>query len=233
MLTHENEKNPKKAPFKSTPLGLFRTPAMRRLTISLSMSWFSSSFSFFAIAMDIQRFGFSLHLIQVIFGSAEIPLRILSTIIAAYVGRRFAVSLFLIFSGVLILCSLAIPSDLIVLQLSVTVVAKGFLGSSMLCAYLYTAELFPTELRQTGMGFTNMMMRLGAVVAPLVMITKAYAPLIPLVVFGIAPILCGLPILWLPETLNSHLLDTVEEVEARGQNSTSKKKKELEFGTKL
>ncbi|XP_071970442.1 solute carrier family 22 member 6-B-like isoform X1 [Engystomops pustulosus] len=233
MLTHENEKNPKKAPFKSTPLGLFRTPAMRRLTISLSMSWFSSSFSFFAIAMDIQRFGFSLHLIQVIFGSAEIPLRILSTIIAAYVGRRFAVSLSLIFSGVLILCSLAIPSDLIVLQLSVTVVAKGFLGSSMLCAYLYTAELFPTELRQTGMGFTNMMMRLGAVVAPLVMITKAYAPLLPLVVFGIAPILCGLPILWLPETLNSHLLDTVEEVEARGQNSTSKKKKELEFGTKL
>ncbi|XP_075692947.1 solute carrier family 22 member 6-B-like [Rhinoderma darwinii] len=215
MLTHETEKNSTKASSKPTPFDLFRTPGMRKVTIGLSMSWFSSSFSFFALAMDIQRFGFSLHLLQVIFGSTELPLRILGTIIAAYVGRRYAVSLFLVLSGVFILCSLAIPSDLKLLHLSVTVLAKGFLGSSIVCAYLYTGELFPTVLRQTGMGFTNMMMRLGAVVAPLAMMTKVYAPFLPLVIFGVVPILCGLPILWLPETLNSQLLDTVEEVEAR------------------
>ncbi|XP_075694861.1 solute carrier family 22 member 6-A-like [Rhinoderma darwinii] len=76
------------------------------------------------------------------------------------------------------------------------------------------------------MGFTNMMMRLGAVVAPLAMMTKVYAPFLPLVIFGVVPILCGLPILWLPETLNSQLLDTVEEVEARytgGEDLTSKR----------
>ncbi|XP_077143845.1 organic anion transporter 3-like [Ranitomeya variabilis] len=230
MLTRENEKNSTSS--KPTPFDLFRTPGMRKVTICLSLSWFSSSFCFFALAMDIQRFGFSLYLIQMIFGCTELPLRILSTVTVTYIGRRFSVSFYLILAGILILCSLAFPSDLILLQLSVTCLAKGFLGSSLVCAYPYTAELFPTVLRQTGMGFTNMMMRLGSVIAPLGMMTKAYAPFLPLIIFGSVPILCGLPILWLPETLNSQLLDTVEEVEARDQKS-ARKKKELEYGTKL
>ncbi|KAG9475555.1 hypothetical protein GDO78_003775 [Eleutherodactylus coqui] len=215
MLTLENEKNSTNVSSKRTPLDLFRTPAMRKMTIYLSMSWFSSSFCFFAIALDIQRFGFSLYLLQLISGSGEIPFRILGTVFAAYVGRRYAVSLSLIFSGVLILASLAIPSDLITLQFAVTILAKGFLSSSIVCSFLYTAELYPTELRQTGIGFTNMMMRLGAVVAPVAMMTRVYVPFLPLVIFGTVPILCGWPILRLPETLNTQLLDTVEEVEAR------------------
>ncbi|KAM4723087.1 solute carrier family 22 member 6-B-like [Rhinophrynus dorsalis] len=101
------------------------------------------------------------------------------------------------------------------LQITVTVLGKGCLGSSLACCYLYTAELFPTVLRQTGMGFTNMIMRLGAVISPLTMMTKAYYSFLPLVIFGVLPIISGIPILWLPETLNCPLLDTVEEVEAR------------------
>ncbi|XP_053305402.1 solute carrier family 22 member 6-like isoform X2 [Spea bombifrons] len=132
---------------KMTPFDLFRTPVMRKITISLSMSWFSSSFCFFALAMDIQRFGLNIYLVQVIFGCTELPLRILSTITATYIGRRFSVSFFLLISGVLILGSLAIPTDKMILQMSIAVLTKGFLGSSIVCAYLYTAELFPTALR--------------------------------------------------------------------------------------
>ncbi|KAM3920283.1 solute carrier family 22 member 6-B-like [Leptodactylus fuscus] len=232
MLTQQDAQN-SKALSRQTPLELFRTPAMRKLTISLSMSWFSSSFCFFALAMDIQRFGINLYLLQVIFGCSEFPFRVIGAVIAAYVGRRFAVVFFLVFAGVFILCSLAVPSDLILLQLSVTILAKAFLGSSIVCAYLYTAELYPTELRQTGIGFTNMMMRLGAIVAPLALMTKVYSSFLPLVLFGSVPIIFGLPAMWLPETLNTPLLDTVEEVVARDQNATSKKKKELKNGTKL
>ncbi|KAM8940447.1 solute carrier family 22 member 6-B-like [Pelodytes ibericus] len=198
-----------------TPFNLFRTPAMRKITISLSMSWFSSSFCFFALAMDVQRFGLSIYLVQVIFGCAELSLRILSTVMATYVGRRFSVSFFLFFAGVFILVSLAIPADMTILQMCFTVLAKGFLGSNIVCAYLYTAELFPTALRQTGIGFTNMIMRLGAVVSPVVMMMKAYGSFLPLIIFGVVPILCAIPILFLPETMNCPLLDTIEEVETR------------------
>ncbi|XP_063800904.1 solute carrier family 22 member 6-B-like [Pseudophryne corroboree] len=234
MLMLEAQKNSSSVTSKSSPLDLFRTPAMRNVTIRLSLIWFSGSFCFFALAMDVQRFGLSIYLVQVVFGCAELPMRVLSTVMATYVGRRFSVSFFLILAGVLILCSLAVPPDIIPLQLSVTVLAKGFLGSSIVCAYLYTAELYPTVLRQTGMGFTNMMMRLGAVVAPLAMMTKLYVSFLPLVIFGVVPILCGVPILWLPETMNCPLLDTVEEVEERGRKAISQaKEKGSMHSTKL
>ncbi|XP_053545235.1 organic anion transporter 3-like [Bombina bombina] len=215
QLESQNETSTKTSRY--TPLDLFRTPAMRRITLSLTLIWFSSSFCFFALAMDVQRFGFSIYLVQVIFGCTELPLRIISTITASYIGRRFTVSFLLILSGVLILLSLALPPDRMILQLSFTALAKGCLGSSIVCAYLYTAELFPTLLRQTGIGFTNMMMRLGAVITPLVIVTKAYMPSLPTIIFGVLPIFCGVPILWLPETLNCPLTDTIEEVETRSR----------------
>lgn len=59
--------------------------------------------------MDVQKFGLSIYLVQVIFGSVELPFRVLSTVLAAYIGRRFAVSGCLILAGVLILCGLAVP----------------------------------------------------------------------------------------------------------------------------
>ncbi|XP_073460972.1 solute carrier family 22 member 6-like [Aquarana catesbeiana] len=234
MLKLETPNDSSALTSRMTPIDLFRTPAMRKITIFLSMTWFSSSFCFFALAMDVQKFGLSIYLVQVVFGSVELPFRVLSTVLAAYIGRRFAVSGFLILSGILILCSLAVPEDSILMQMSLTVLAKGLLGSSIVCAYLYTPELYPTVLRQTGMGFTNMMMRLGAMVSPLVMMTKTYAPFLPLVIFGTVSIVCGLPILWLPETLNRPLLDTVDEVEARGKNATPKNNDtESVYGTKL
>ncbi|XP_068116539.1 solute carrier family 22 member 6-B-like isoform X2 [Hyperolius riggenbachi] len=234
MLKLEGHEGSSAATSKMTPIDLFRTPAMRKITICLAMAWFSSSFSFFALAMDIQKFGFNIYLVQVVFGCIELPLRVVGTVIAAYIGRRIAVSFCLILSGVILLCSLAIPADLIWLQLAVTVLSKGFLGSSTICTYLFTAELFPTVVRQTGVGCTTMIMRLGAVFAPLVMMIKPYAPSLPLVVFGSVPIICGLPILTLPETLNCPLLDTIEEVEARGKGTTfNTKEKEFTYGTKL
>ncbi|XP_069821621.1 solute carrier family 22 member 6-B-like [Dendropsophus ebraccatus] len=232
MLKNYFEKNSTRVSMP-TPIDLFRTPGMRKITFFLSMSWFSSSFCFFAIALDMQRFGYNLYLTQVISGFVELPFRILGTLIAAYIGRRFPVSIFLVISGVFVLCGLAVPSDFTAMQLSIIIGAKSFVGSCMVCSYLYTLELFPTELRQTGVGFTNMMMRLGAVTAPLVMMTKVYAPFLPTLIFGLLPVLCGLPILWLPETLSSQLMDTVEEVEARHRNAKLEKKKELEYNTKL
>ncbi|CAH2325251.1 solute carrier family 22 member 6-B-like [Pelobates cultripes] len=236
MVKLEEQKDSPTRNNKLTPIDLFRTPAMRKITISLCMSWFSGSFCYFALAMDIQRFGLSIYLVQVVFGCTEIPLRVLSTATAAYIGRRFTVFSSLFLSGVFILASLAVPADMLILQMTFSILVRGFLGSYFVCGYLYTAELYPTELRQTGMGFTNMMMRLGAVVSPLVTMTKAYMSFLPLLIFGVVSTVCSIPLLFLPETLNSPLLDTVEEVEKGNRkemnNNTTKETQSVQ-NTKL
>ncbi|XP_030075174.1 solute carrier family 22 member 6-B isoform X1 [Microcaecilia unicolor] len=210
---------------------LFRTPSMCKITCCMTLVWFSASFAFFALAMDIQKFGLDIYLAQVIFGGTEVPLRILAIISLTHISRRFTLALYLLLAGLLVLASLAVPNGMPKMEITLVVLGKGFLGATLLCAYLYTVELFPTVLRQTGMGFTNMMMRLGAVVAPVILMTKDYVSFLPTLVFGLLPMLCSILFIFLPETLGQPLADTIEQVEERSKIKISfakdKKKEEL------
>ncbi|XP_069500850.1 solute carrier family 22 member 6-B-like isoform X2 [Ambystoma mexicanum] len=76
-----------------------------------------------------------------------------------------------------------------------------------------------TLVWQTGVGFTNMMMRLGAVVAPLVLLVKYYIIFLPTIIFGVVPIFFGLSVLFLPETLNVCLPDSIIQVENRATSN--------------
>lgn len=59
------------------------------------------------------------------------------------------------------------------------------------------------------------MSRLGGIVAPVVLLAGGYQPFLPLVIFGVTPIISGISAGFLPEMLQVPLMDTIEEVEER------------------
>ena len=59
------------------------------------------------------------------------------------------------------------------------------------------------------------MARVGSMVAPLVRMGADAAPLLPPLVYGAAPIASAIAALFLPETRNAPLPETVEDVERR------------------
>ena len=59
------------------------------------------------------------------------------------------------------------------------------------------------------------MARVGGIVAPLVKMMEEYYPFLPPAVYGAAPIAAAVAAAFLPETLNTPLPDTIEEVENR------------------
>lgn len=65
------------------------------------------------------------------------------------------------------------------------------------------------------MGLANTMARLGSITAPLVKMAGEVFPALPLVIYGAAPVVSGLVALFLPETRDTALPETVEEVEGR------------------
>lgn len=69
--------------------------------------------------------------------------------------------------------------------------------------------------RQTGMGLANTMARLGSITAPLVKMADEVFPALPFIIYGAAPVVSGLVAIFLPETRNTALPETVEEVEGR------------------
>ncbi|XP_034096411.1 solute carrier family 22 member 6-like [Gymnodraco acuticeps] len=203
-------------------LDLFRTPTMRRMTICLSAVWLSTSFAYYGIAMDLQKFGLDIYLIQVIFGAVDIPAKVVMVVSMSYFGRRISQSGALIIAGITVLINLLIPYDKQTARTCMAVLGKGCLAASYNCCYLYSGELFPTIIRQNGMGWVSMMGRVGAMVAPMVLLTADYLPWLPGLIYGGAPILSGIAAIFLPETLGSPLPDTIQDVEDRGTGRSSK-----------
>lgn len=204
-------------------LDLFRTPVMRTMTVCLSAVWLSTSFAYYGLAMDLQKFGVDIYLIQVIFGAVDIPAKVVITVTMSFIGRRPSQCGALIIAGITILINLLVPYDQQTVRTCLAVVGKGCLAASFNCCYLYSGELYPTIIRQNGMGWVSMMARVGAMVAPMVLLMGDYKPWIPGLIYGGAPILSGVAGIFLPETLGSPLPDTIQDVEDRGTGRSSKK----------
>ncbi|XP_067464155.1 solute carrier family 22 member 6 [Thunnus thynnus] len=203
-------------------LDLFRTPTMRKMTVCLSAVWLSTSFAYYGLSMDLQKFGVNIYLIQVIFGAVDIPAKVIVTVSMSFIGRRPSQCGALIFAGVTILINVLVPYDKQTLRTCLAVVGKGCLAASFNCCYLYSGELYPTIIRQNGMGWVSMMARVGAMVAPMVLLVGDYIPWLPGLIYGGAPILSGVAAVFLPETLGSPLPDTIQDVEDRGSGRGSK-----------
>uniref|UniRef100_A0A7N4PLL4 Major facilitator superfamily (MFS) profile domain-containing protein n=1 Tax=Sarcophilus harrisii TaxID=9305 RepID=A0A7N4PLL4_SARHA len=192
-------------------IDLRELPRTRRGSLSL----FATSFAYYGVAMDLQGFGLRVHMLQLLFGMVDIPAKLLSTLAMSRAGRRVAQVTALVLAGLGILANLLVPTELAALRTTLAVLGKGCLAASFNCVYLYTGELYPTAIRQTGLGGGSTMARVGGIVAPLVKLTGEQMPLVPPIIYGSIPVLSGLVALGLPETRNRPLKDTVEEVENR------------------
>ncbi|RLV64399.1 hypothetical protein DV515_00017534 [Chloebia gouldiae] len=160
---------------------LVRTPVIRHIFFCLSIVWFSISFSYYGLAMDLQNFG-------VIFGAVDFPAKVVVTVSLSYVGRRLSLMVALFFAGLVIVANIFVPTELQTVRTALAVIGKGCLSASFNCVFLYTTELYPTPIRyrpsptsprQTGLGFGSTMARVGGIVAPLVKMMDEYYPFLP------------------------------------------------------
>uniref|UniRef100_A0A8C3F1Z0 Major facilitator superfamily (MFS) profile domain-containing protein n=1 Tax=Chrysemys picta bellii TaxID=8478 RepID=A0A8C3F1Z0_CHRPI len=227
VLRSNMQKETTSAKSSYTFIDMVRTPVLRRISFCLCFVWFSTSFAYYGLAMDLQNFAVNIFLIQLVFGAVDFPAKFISVLTISFIGRRFTQALTLILAGLSILANIFVPQDLKILRTVLAVVGKGCLAASFNCVYLYTSELYPTVIRYTGMGLSNTMMRLGSIIAPLVKMLEEYIPFLPLIIYGAAPIISGIAATFLPETLNVPLPDTIEEVETRLKEREREREREI------
>ncbi|XP_063084353.1 solute carrier family 22 member 6 isoform X2 [Cavia porcellus] len=200
---------------QASAMDLLRCPALRRLFLCLSMLWFATSFAYYGLVMDLQGFGVSIYLIQVIFGAVDLPAKLVGFLVINYLGRRPAQAASLLLAGICILMNAVIPRDQTIVRTSLAVLGKGCLASSFNCIFLYTGELYPTVIRQTGLGVGSTLARVGSIVSPLVSMTAELYPTAPLFIFGAVPVAASAVTALLPETRGQPLPDTVEDLDSR------------------
>ena len=67
-------------------------------------------------------------------------------------------------------------------------------------------------LRARALGLDTVAGRCGATAAPLLMTLMVYLPTLPWIIYGVFPIIAGLVVLFLPETRDLPLLDTIHDM---------------------
>ncbi|XP_010631259.1 solute carrier family 22 member 8 [Fukomys damarensis] len=201
------------AKVKYSIMDLFRVPILRRVTLCLSLAWFSTGFAYYSLAMGVEDFGVDIYILQVIFGGVDIPAKLITILSISYLGRHITQATVLLLAGGAILALVFMPEDMYILKTALAVFGKGCLSGSFSCIFLYTSELYPTVIRQTGMGITNMWARVGSMIAPLVKITGEVQPIIPNIIYGTMALLGGSAAFFLPETLNHPLPENIEDMQ--------------------
>ncbi|XP_038251767.1 solute carrier family 22 member 3 isoform X2 [Dermochelys coriacea] len=209
-------------------LDLVRTPHMRKYTLILMYAWFTSALIYQGLVMRLGIIGGNLYLDFFISGAVELPAALLILLTIDRIGRRLPFVISNIAAGVACLITAFLPED--ILWLKTTVATLGRLGITMAfeIVYLVNSELYPTTLRNFGVSLCSSLCDLGGIIAPFLLFRLAAIWMeLPLIIFSILAVICGILVLFLPETKGISLPETVEDVEQLSslQSKSGRKKK--------
>ncbi|GAB0187590.1 solute carrier family 22 member 7 [Grus japonensis] len=181
--------------------------------LSAACLWFGVAFSYYGMSMNLTGFGLNMYLSQFVFGIIEIPAKMIVYVLVNRIGRRQSQAWALILTGLCIGANIIIPKPFTSLRSVVAIMGKGFSEAAFTTVFLYTSELYPTVLRQNGMGYTSFVARLGGALAPLVFLLDEVWRSLPEVTYCGVAVCCGSVAFLLPETLNVRLPEGIEDVE--------------------
>ncbi|XP_003828624.4 solute carrier family 22 member 11 isoform X1 [Pan paniscus] len=201
-------------------LDLFCMPVLRWRSCAMLVVNFSLLISYYGLVFDLQSLGRDIFLLQALFGAVDFLGRATTALLLSFLGRRTIQAGSQAMAGLAILANMLVPQDLQTLRVVFAVLGKGCFGISLTCLTIYKAELFPTPVRMTADGILHTVGRLGAMMGPLILMSRQALPLLPPLLYGVISIASSLVVLFfLPETQGLPLPDTIQDLES--QKSTA------------
>ena len=204
---------------------LFSSCRMAVNTLIIVYAWFVSSAVYYGMSFNVTFLEGSTYLNFFLLGLAEIPAIVFVVLVNNWLGRRKTVSLLMVLAGVS--CAVIVLMHLLcnssdsdggsdVITLIVAVVGKFGIAGAWAAAQVFSAELFPTVVRNIGIGACSMAARVGGVMAPAIVEAssssssqRASLTWLPYAGFGCCACVSGVLSCCLPETLNQPLPDTL------------------------
>ncbi|KAG7511611.1 hypothetical protein JOB18_005112 [Solea senegalensis] len=196
-----------------TYLHLIKTPKIRKISVVIGIVWFGVAATYYGISLNIGGFGLNAYLTHFIYAAIEVPAKLMIYCLLDIIGRRKCQSGTLLLTGTCIAINILVPRDLWIIRSVVAILGKGLSEASFTTVFLYTSELYPTVVRQNGLGYANFVSRVGVSVAPLVLLLDDVWTPLPQIVLCCVAISSGLASLLLPETLKARLPQTIDDIE--------------------
>ncbi|GFN80514.1 solute carrier family 22 member [Plakobranchus ocellatus] len=197
---------------------LCKTPRMRLYSFILFFLFFVNSLAYFGISLSTPVMHGNQFFNLFLLGVVEIPAYIICVVVCQRVGRKVPLWVFLLLCGIVNITAMFISKKASVgmnaVRLTFVMMGKFAITGAYTTVYLYSAEIFPTSIRNHGMGVSSFFENFGSISAPFIVFAAKSIPELPLILFGMISIIGGVMATALPETHQRPLPQTVEEVES-------------------
>lgn len=210
-------------PSSTSIIDVLRSPVTRpRLFLAILINLLGSVV-YYGLTLNVGNLGTDIHFGVILNAVAELPAYALTGIAVRWCGRRLMATVTMAVSGALCIAGgmfggkgeLATAARLGCAAVGIFLEAAGF---DVL--YIYTAELFPTVVRNAALGCVTVAGQMGAMAAPMVVAMGGAS--LPFIVFGVCGVAAGSLARGLPETFNRPLYDTMEGLEGGEGKSPEK-----------
>lgn len=221
--TNTNDEDPDRVHPEDIPqTSIWQSRVLIFRLINCCICWFVVTFVDYGLTLNSVHLGGNKYVNFILSTMTEIPANILMFVVMDRLGRRTSQTGSMLICGIACLAAQYLTHRGTILQLSLFLIGKLSICMSFGIIYMYTAELFPTTVRNGIMSACSMIGRAGSMLAPQIPLLAKFMPSLPLITFGVVSIISGLLVMQLPETRNTRLPDTVEEAVQIGKDKEPK-----------
>uniref|UniRef100_U5EUX6 Putative integral to membrane n=1 Tax=Corethrella appendiculata TaxID=1370023 RepID=U5EUX6_9DIPT len=198
---------------------LFKTPNLRKMTLNVCLCWFANSLVYYGLSLSAGKLYGNPFLILCLLALVEMPSYIATVLLLDRLGRRSITSTLMILGGICCIVAANIQQGTTE-STSIVMLGKLFIAGSFAVIYNYSAELFPTVVRNSAMGLGSMCARLSGALTPLITLLDSFDPKVPSIIFGVVALVSGTWVLFLPETMGKPMPQSIEDGENFGKGDT-------------
>ncbi|GFR86880.1 solute carrier family 22 member 6-A [Elysia marginata] len=204
---------------------------MRNISVIICYSWMVNSLTYYGITLLSTSLAGDPYVNFLIGAALEIPSTLCMYFLLTRFGRKIVAMWFTGAAGVSLLVTVLLAiltvntPSLSLVQTGLTLFGKFCISASFNIMWLFTPELYPTNLRNVGTGMSSMGARIAASASPFFSILARKAVWAPGALFSAACFLCVFLLSFLPETKFRELPSTIEEVEAWYRSDRQNKSK--------
>nr|ACH53044.1 solute carrier family 22 member 4 (predicted) [Otolemur garnettii] len=210
-------------------LDLFKTGHIATMTIMSVLLWMLTSIGYFALSLDAPNLHGDPYLNCFLSALIEVPAYITAWLLLRTLPRRYIIAGVLFLGGGVLLLIQLVPADYYFFSISLAMLGKFGITSAFSMLYVFTAELYPTPIRNMAVGVTSMASRVGSIIAPYFVYLGAYNRVLPYILMGSLTVLNGIITLFFPESLGMTLPETLEQMQKlKGFRSWKKQRQSME-----
>nr|XP_025148857.1 solute carrier family 22 member 4 isoform X2 [Bubalus bubalis] len=194
-------------------LDLFRTRNIATITVMSLLLWMLTSVGYFALSLNTPNLHGDPYLNCFFSALIEVPAYIAAWLLLRTLPRRYVIAGVLFFGGSVLLLIQLVPAGYNFLSIGLAMLGKFGITSAFAMLYVFTAELYPTLVRNMAVGVASMASRVGSIIAPYFVYLGAYNRVLPYILMGSLTVLIGIITLFFPESFGRTLPETLEQMQ--------------------